>query len=272
MTPSDLTTAYVRGSATADGGGTFAIAVVPSIKKMVKIGNGGLNVDLSTVGLAVDATNVNAISANYRAGRVVSIGIKAFPSIAATSAPGVAYSGCLEPMGDGDLATLTPADFISFPQNRQEIGSLGCSATGRPIDTSSFQFIQKVVDTTGFNYAGDQVPFTIPYVVFSGLPGGATVNYEAVLNLEVTYNTTHSNSAIGNESTWSDSLANYWPNFESAWSRIQPYLPSPGQAFQILNKSVSLPAVHSMFGRLGLQANPFQIGSVASRPALTFRR
>jgi len=269
MTPSDLTTAYIRGSTAANADGTLAIAVVPSCKKMVKIGNGGLNVDLGTANVPVDATNVAAISSNYRAGRVISVGLKAFPSIAATDKPGVSYAGCLEPMKDGDLSSLTPADFISFPQNRQEIGSLGCSATGRPIDTLSFEFLQKAVDTTGYTYGGDQIPFTVPYVVFSGLPAGATVNYEAVLNLEVTYITAHGTNAIGNESTWSDSLANYWPNFESAWSRIQPYLPSPGQAFQAITRvaGIEMPAVHSMFGRLGLQSNAFQIGTARNRSA-----
>jgi hypothetical protein len=244
MTHSDLATAYLRGTTTANADGTLAIAVLPCAKNFVWVANGGTGANFATAATSLDATDLSSISTNYRSGRVISAGIKCFPSIAATAAPGVAYSGCLEPLTSSDLSVLTPSDLISFPSNRQEIATLGASATGRPFDPTSFEFRTKAVNTTGFGTPaaadGTQLPFTAPYVVFSGLPASSPVAYEAAVNFECTYATTHSNASIGGESKAFDAtLADDFPSADSMWRKVSHYLPTPGQAYEATSSILS---------------------------------
>jgi len=250
MSPSQIQSAYVRLTTAANADGTAAFVACPNAKGILSYYLSGAAVARTA---QADATDLAAISASFGSGRCVSIGIKAFPSIAATSAPGVCYSGALDGMTDTILSALVPNDFVAFPNSRQDIASLGCSATGRPIDTDSFAFANAQVDGTGYTTTA-KIPFSLPFVAFTGLPASASIALEVVFNFEGLYLTKHLSTGMGSGS-FGDNLANYWPNFETMYGKIRPYLPSPGQAFDYVASKVSVPSVHSMFGRL-MSASP----------------
>jgi hypothetical protein len=246
MSPSACTTIYLRGTTSANSDGSLALATIPSAANCLQIWNGGAAVTTSST---VAATDSGSIANNYSAGRVISIGIKAFPSIAATAAPGVAYSGAIEGISNSIISGMAPNDFVANPNTRQDIASLGASATGRPQDTNSFIFSGPVVNATGFSNSPNTTtlyPTTTPFIAFTGLPSSASVAYEVVINVECLLLTVHSSAALGGMA-FGDSLANYWSSFEQMWGKFQHQLPFSGQAFDV---SDNLAQFHTTLGRL----------------------
>jgi len=243
MSPSQCITSYIRGSATANSDGSLTIAALPAVTSQGFVFNSGT----ATAGASVlTATDSAAVGANFSAARVISIGVKAFPSIAATSAPGIVYTGAIEGIDATTLNAMSCNDFFAHPNGRQDIASLGASASGRPQDTNSFAFNQGAVNSTGLVGTTSTIPFTVPFVAFSGLPASAPVAYEIVCNFEALLLTKHSSAAMGGQG-WGDTLANYWSSFEQMWGKFQHYLPSPGQAFNVVWNVANL-ALQSKYG------------------------
>jgi hypothetical protein len=98
------------------------------------------------------------------------------------------------------------------------------------MDPSSFEFFGWLL----FGFPIGAIPtFSMPYVVFSGLPASSTVFVEAVLNLEVMYTGAHAQAPLyDGDKPSNQSLSNEWSNFEKMWSYVKEYLPAPGQAGQ----------------------------------------
>jgi hypothetical protein len=228
MVPSTQATIYVKGTAAANADGSLAIAAFPNAKGFFQYANGGAAVAF-TGGGAADAADQSAIASNFSMGRIISIGIKAIPSIAATSAPGFSYSGAIEGSNVTLFQALTPNDLASFPTSIQGIASVGARAVGRPQDTNSFAFSTAVTNATGFT-STTAFPTSIPYIAFLGLPASAVVGYELVANVELLEITQHSSAGVGMSKGIGETLASYWPSFEKLWSYIQPALPPPGKA------------------------------------------
>lgn len=234
LVPSTMTTCYLRAAATANADGTLVLIAVPNAKNMARAGTGGAAVALNG---AADAIDQAAVTASFGSGRVVSLGIRAFPSIAATAAPGASYSGALEGTNTTLLTAMTPADFVAFPQSHVGIASNGAVATGRPQDTDSFRFANEVVDGTGWAGA-DELPFSCPYIAFQGLPASAVVYYEIVMNVEGLVLTKHSSAGLAQGTTFGDTLSQTWASFEQMYHAIAPYLP-PVAKNSLTNFSVS---------------------------------
>lgn len=250
MSPSFLASGYLRGSVAANADGTLLLIAVPNLKQLLYYNNAGAAV--ATMSYS-DASDAAAVRANTLLARPISIGIKAFPSIAATSPPGIVYSGDLQGQNYTALNLITPNDAISFPQGDQRIASLGASATGRPVDPNSFSFSKPTVDTTGYAAAAN-IPFTCPYIVFTGLPASAVVAFEVVVNFECLPISAASDSPMGFPAVADDKLSSHWPSFEQMWAKVQPYLPSPGQVYDVGATAVASYASTAL-GRLA-GANP----------------
>jgi hypothetical protein len=114
------------------------------------------------------------------------------------------------------------------------IGTAGASATGRPVDPDSFTFTVPTVDVNGWtstpNYL-TTLPFSCPYLVFTGLPAGCTVYVEAVWNIEATQAVGRGfSTVIPDGEAPSATLADFFPSFENMYNRVRGMLPHPGRA------------------------------------------
>jgi hypothetical protein len=232
MVPTTTVSAYYRGFGSTGADGSITIAVLPCV-------TGGIlvwNTSSSTVGTTGNGNFANAtqISTNCGEGRVVSVGIRAFPNIALTVNPGVTYSGATVATDFLQLNALSTADFTQFPTSHQSVGVSGSSSTGRPIDPESFVFTNAIVDSVGWTPAANQgrsVPFSVPYVSFIGLPATTQVFYEAVLNIEATQVIAHNGQTILGDSDGitQETVGDHWPTPESLHRNLGKYLPHPGR-------------------------------------------
>jgi hypothetical protein len=232
MVPTRVVQAYTRGTATANADGSLVLLAAPTCTGMVAIYNGGAAVAGPTS--VLNAGDQGTIQSSFTDGRIVSIGIRSYPVIAATSVPGIAYAGALPcPLiADMVVATgsLTPNDFVLFPSSHMSIGRDGCSATGRPSDPSSFIFTPYPI--TGANAPDVDVPFSVPYNCYEGLPASAVVAYEVCLNIEGTTKESHGSVALGLADDSGGVLSDVWNSIEQLWSGVKNILPSPGRAME----------------------------------------
>jgi hypothetical protein len=221
-----LQTLYVRANVASNADGSLAIALYPNAKNMLTIANGGAAVSFATSATKLDATDQAAITANFGQGRVVSMGLKAFPNLAQTTSPGTVQVGAIPGSNVTLFEALTPNDLVSAPTSTMGPGIAGALATSRPQDTDSFNFSTSVVNGTGFVTTTD-FPHSIPYLSFSGIGNATTVFIEAVVNIECIQIVQHSSVGIATEPT-TRSLSDYFPSVESMYSLVRPLLPNSG--------------------------------------------
>jgi len=274
MVPSTITTLYVRGVTAAATDGSFAIMALPNNVYIGTVANQTHATSFASTGVTYAATDAAAIAANFAAGRIISIGVKAIPSIAATSAPGASYSGALEGIGYTISQALTPDDLAASPVAIQGLASTGARATGRPMDTNSFAFQSPVTDAVGYT-GNTPYPCSIPFVAFLGLPANAAILYEIVVNIEVLALTKHGTAPMDiNNSGASETLASYWPSFESLWAKIRPALPAPGKpSLEWSSVGTSLNSMAGALGTMGSIANGvLNLGGAVGRGARTLSR
>jgi len=232
MVPTASPQAFFRGSTTASAtDGSLTIALLPCVLAGIQI----WNTAAGTVNISAleNLSNQPAITGNCGEGRVVSIGIRAFPNIALTDSPGVAYSGATVATTYTQLITLATNDFVALPTSHQTIGTKGVSSTGRPIDPESFTFLSPVVDGLGWpnsSNAGKSIPFSVPYVSFLGLPPSAQVFFECVINIEATQVVAHAAQTIlADAAPTEGTVGDVWPTPEGLHKKFAPYLPKPGR-------------------------------------------
>jgi len=233
MVPSTAGQAYFRGQTNTFTDGSLLIAAVPCATTGILIWNSGLAAIGSNS--AINYSNAPAIIANCGEGRCVSIGIRAFPNVALTSVPGVAYSGATVAVDANQIATLSITDFVALPTSHQSIGTNGISSTGRPIDPESFIFTQTTVDNLGYLGLGNtfkSIPFSVPYVVFTGLPSTTAVFFEVVMNFEATQAVAHLAQTMLPDTDGvpqGDTVGDYWPTPEALHRPMSRFLPHPGR-------------------------------------------
>jgi len=232
MVPTAAPQGYFRGQTTAFTDGSLAIMALPCASGAIQIMASGVAAGFTAAGLNLG--NQPAITSNCGEGRVVSIGLRAFPNIALTSVPGAAYSGATVATTYATLNTLQLNDLVQLPTSHQSIGTMGVSSTGRPIDPESFTFLSPVVDSLGWAGTGNttkSIPFSVPYVVFIGLPASAEVFYEVVVNFEATQVVARAGQTIlpDTDSAAPKTVGDYWPTPESLHRALGPYLPHPGR-------------------------------------------
>jgi hypothetical protein len=267
MVPSTIVSGYLRTSFTANADGSFACAALPCTTTPCLTWTGGAG-SVAPVGFT-SLTNAASIIANASEGRVISVGIRAYPDIALTSVPGAVYSGALVPVDFVDINALTVNDFVAFPTSHMTIGTKGSSSTGRPIDPSSFVFSLPPVDGVGYAGAAENavdIPFSIPYIAFLGLPASAIVYVELCINFEVTTKVGHSASSIipGGGNTTSKTLADTWSTFEQMWGHVKGFLPPPGRPGESLASSDST-LLGSILSGSGAIAGRYLLGPGGSK-------
>jgi len=239
MVPSTIVQLYFRTVVSTSGAdGSFAAALLPCA-------TGGCLVWNTAIGTAGTTSQTNftdtaSVAAQCQEGRVISGGVRAYPLVAATATPGVCYTGALTPYNYTLLNALSVADLLAFPTSHMSIGNLGGSSTGRPIDVDSFSFQAAVVDTNGWisstnaNNVAD-VPFSIPYVVFTGYTAGISVAVEWCLNIEATAKFAHAASSLlpATSDDTQTVASQSGTTVESFWQKVKRILPPPGRAIEM---------------------------------------
>lgn len=230
MVPTTSVQATFRGTSVTGTDGSLGIVLLPSPTTGLLLYN--------TVATAPNPTilgslsNFAAITANCAEGRIVSMGVRAFPNVALTTVPGVVYSGATVASNFITFNALSPNDLIALPTSHQSIGLNGASSTGRPIDPESFIFSSFVI--SGFTAGAANsvsIPFSVPYIVFTGLTPGATVFIEAVINIEATQVIAHgATTVLPDTDELSETVGDHWPTPESLHRLLGKYLPHPGRA------------------------------------------
>lgn len=228
MVETSLSSAYYRVDLTSNVDGSLAILGFPSASNMFFYNASGA---VGTSWAALAAIDGAAIAANFSAGRIISIGIRATPSIALTSAPGYVFGGVLPFSTNNMINTLTPGDLENFPTS-QFLGNAigGASVTGRPVDVSSYEFYPQVTNAAGFA-STTVVPFAVPYIVFLGMPATSHVQVEILLNFEGLPLLTHAATALPPQTAKSSTLNEEWLTPDSLWKNIADKLPNVARAF-----------------------------------------
>jgi len=232
MVPTTAAQAFFRGTIAAATDGSLTIAVLPCVTDGILLYNSGLAVVGST---GISFSNASAITANCGEGRVVSVGIRAFPNIALTSVPGVSYSGATVATTVNQINTLATSDFVALPTSHQGIGTTGATSTGRPVDPESFVFKAPVVDALGWTNvtinSTRSLPFSVPYVSFVGLPTTTLMFVEVCLNIEATQVIAHASQTILPDEGISPArtVGDEWPVPEALHRLAAPFLPKPGR-------------------------------------------
>jgi hypothetical protein len=240
--PTELATLWYRGSFTTNAtDGSFAVMIMPTGSGSGSVGPiatnaGGIN---TSTWAATAWSNLTPVQNMLNAARIVSVGVKCYPQVAATSAPGFVYSGCIPNSSYTAAAALTPNQYSQQPYLKFGQGSCGAIATGRPVDPTSYEFYTTLVSATGYP-VGTSLPFTIPIVVFTGLPVASTVLVEAVLNLEGLPDQQTSTVALemtgeGGYDSSSPTLADAFPNMESMMRSVKASVGPTGTIDSISN-------------------------------------
>lgn len=230
FTPTTIISAVWRTTITSNTDGSLALMLLPGTANALLYWNSGAG---SATSGNVNAGNVIAINGACAEGRVISLGLRAFPGIPLTSTPGAVYTGAIPAVNYTQVGAFYPTGFAGLTTSHQYIGVRGASATGRPVDPDSFIFMPQVVANSGNSWtaagnASVDFPMSLPYISFLGLPGASVVYIEAVVNIEAT----PAVAAVGlvsDDSAAEPTLADTWPSFESMWGKIKEYLPNPGR-------------------------------------------
>lgn len=231
MVPTNIVTAYAKGSTNANADGSCAFSLIPNPSQFIQVANGGVNVSFATVGGAASATDATAIDANFVSGRVISGGIRAYPNIAMTSAPGVCYVGSIPALQFQQAQALTPQDLSGSPFLKQFRAYEGGTAVARPQDTVSFDFVTKNVSASTVYGTTDDLPVSTPFICFTGIGNATSVYYEACINVEVISKSVHGSTALtfNDKAQPGKTLSDYWASAERMWSAVKPLVAAAGR-------------------------------------------
>jgi len=220
MVSTGISTGYFRSSATVNADGSIALLACPGPFQGFLVNNNGLGVATWTPNSCSNLATVQSIAQSFR---TVSIGVRAFPSLPETSNAGMVYYGSLG--SDAfDANGLTPTQLIGSNYSEIAPGQYGAIATGRPVGPRSYDFIIPGLRTTSA-YNVTETLFSIPYIIFTGLPAGTSVFFEFVINME------YLPQDVGGDANRDDvnnnraTLSDLFPSVESAWKAVSSLLP-----------------------------------------------
>jgi len=232
MVPTTVTQIYLRGSFAAGASGDAQLLLMPSAKNMLIAFGGATNAWTAVGGL--DALNAASVNSTFEEGRIISMGLKSWPNLALTAAPGVLWSGAALLEVSDIESTLVSADFQAFPTTLVTKGVEGGTVTGRPLDPTSFEFAEWIVNSAGWQGSSfladtDILPFSIPYQVYTGVGSGTLINYECVINVEGTVALHHLSTPaiVGQSGDTTAMLSDEHSTVERLWRTIKDWLPFP---------------------------------------------
>jgi hypothetical protein len=251
LVPTQLATCFLRTTLVSNADGSIAIALIPNIVNMLFYNVSGL---AGVAWASVNGTNNAAIASTMTEGRIVSGGLRAFPQVPGTAAPGVIYSMTVPSTNTNFLGTTSPAGLLSSPQCKIGYAAAGGSAIILPVDPVSFQF--NVGTIAGF--AGNaNLPTSVAILIMTGLPASSNVLVEASLNIEGVMSTSSTGSITtpGQDAGEQRTLADYFPSLDSLWSTVKRLVPEPATVNSGFASAARIARNYQEFSRVHSQRN-----------------
>jgi hypothetical protein len=220
MCGTNLATAYSRGIITTHADGSFALLQVGIIGSATSGGVFYSNAGAGSFAYgALPYGNATQIGYMGAEARVVSMGIRVQPMLAATSVPGLLYCGSVPASSVATMISHTPTVYSTAASAHWGDGRKGAMVTGRPSSLEAYQFHAEIMTTVGSTDTRDY-GFGGSYIVGLGFPASTKIAYECVCNVEL----------IAGEqtvltATESPGISSVFPNVESMWSKIKSVLP-----------------------------------------------
>jgi hypothetical protein len=231
------------------------LILTPNLQTFLWTNNAGIT---TTPNWSFDgAANFTALTSQIDMGRVVGMGLRVYPQVALTAAPGLIYSGVVPRCSLGEFAAqmaLTTNNRANLPYNQFFLGRTGNTECNqicwRPTDISEFVFHDVDAAFASVTAGVVTVPTAAALVASSdldtggsfcqlsltGLPSSTPVYVECIIHLECT----SSSKTIAND-TASDSSPmvcddRSLSSIESAYRLLQKWLPSPSQAIEAFDR------------------------------------
>jgi hypothetical protein len=240
FTGSTVATAFQRFIFQMASDGTMGFVMWPTVGA-----NGGYTCSYNTNGATSNSwtpnssysyPNESTLNALFAEGRVVSGGIRAYPMIAGTLAPGLVYAGaCPDSNHTSFNNNETINSLIGEPYLHAGPAPYGAQALIRPLDNDSFAMTTASI----IGYATNQLSFNSnPVIAFTNCSTQNTstttnVLIEMVVNVEGDYDNFSVASAISGPrlGDQDDQLSNYFPSIESVWGAVRKLLAPAGCVF-----------------------------------------
>jgi hypothetical protein len=217
MVPTQLGTATYRLTTSCNADGSLGVMVSPYLGQTtapIAINNAGAGTNIWT------GTNFQNI-AQYPTSlltelRVISLGLKVTPLVAATATPGICFAGQVAGYSQNQLTGLnlnylaSITSLESFVTNNHTV-----QASARPVDNAAYEFL--IGAATG---AGNNVySMSTPVITFTGYPASSNMLIEIYMNFEFVpiTTTTTSRSYDLNSSIDVDKISKHFVSEQSLW-------------------------------------------------------
>jgi hypothetical protein len=227
LVPTDLYTAYFRLDMISNADGSFGVACLPSLGNVTQnlwSTNAAVNVASWT---ARSFANQLAISSSAGEGRVVSMGIRVTPLLAATDRPGILYTALIPTITNTALTGSSVQTLLNLPQVQPNPGAGVATIVYRPVDPNSYHFTPNAIQ----GYAGATTPDGSSLAILgTGFPASTALHVDVVLNLEsiISSGTSAASAAITNPELMPEQVSDYFPSLEQMWNTFRSILPEPG--------------------------------------------
>jgi hypothetical protein len=253
--PSSLHTAYLRnGFTTNSTDGSFDIVIMPNLAGHCFINTAGAGTTPTWTIFA--AANASPIISQIDNARVVSMGLRVFPQMALTAAPGIMSSG-VSPRCDVTDAlaffALNTLNRQNLPYNQLFLGRTGnteCSeVTWRPTDIQEFIFSNRSISPFALASSAPSTVISAVAVVdglldcqgsfihISGqnMPPSTPIFFESIMHIECTDSRNLISSDTADDSNPCVANDTNVPDMQSAYRRIVNMLPDPSSALDALS-------------------------------------
>lgn len=260
--PTSLAAAYRRDSFTTNADGSFSLTYFPTATYPLYWNRAGAG--NAPFWNATNSVNQSAITNQFGQARVVASGIRLFPMIAQTSAPGMIALGLLPSSGSVDLLTsamnVSPGVTFSLPSmtiHKAASGTAGAfEVVWRPEDVTSWELDRgfalsapgSVNNISGVFTAGIDMG---PYMAIAGLglPPSTVIYYEFITHLECTQINSTGTVATGEFEAQTVRGEGQVPSLEMLYSSIVNNLGPASRAISdaIISASPTVMAAHKAY-------------------------
>lgn len=266
MVPTELHSAYLRTNIVTASDGSFTAFVLPNPQNLFLWTFAGFATPVTTANSGFSQSgNCEVIKNLSNSSRTLAMGVRIYPMIPATVAPGVIQIGCAPRVSLADVVAPTDtsgpnstdsaplfnreAQYVTqLPYLREHMARPGgtdfIQCTWRPTDNKDFEFTDCDSKNIKFINTGGYQPFCPTtnttsgapalldtqgsFLVVSGqsLPASTTIFVEIILHIETTSSTTLIDQADTASIQPSVADTGNFPTMESMYRSIAPYLPS----------------------------------------------
>jgi len=262
MVPTQLGTVVYRTTTAANADGSFGLYVIPTLgttSNPIGYNNAGAAVATwTTAGWQNIAQYPTTLLSECR---IIALGVKITPLIAATAAPATVLAGSISGVARTTLDGLTPTAVLAYSMLQPFVVRADTlMVNSRPIDNQAYEFL--TVNAVGST--SNIWPNSTPVIAITGAPASANFLIEAIMHFEYIPipNTTNTREYEANASYSEEpKISHSFPSQEKLWDYTFGRL-NPSAVFDLAASFTNLATartvqnmLHGNYGgqRLGLQ-------------------